>query len=359
MQVLCNSLYHPRVENVSPELTLKILLLTDRDIKPLLEINEVLESVEQAFREKGLGRVQMPAKTYLYYEKYDGDLRVMPAYMESMDVSAVKVVNVHPENRKFKLPTVMAVILLIDPKTGAVQAIMDGTEITAARTGAAGGVATKYLAKDGPCRLGIIGAGVQATKQLAYVHHVRELCEVKVYDLVEEAKLRFVQNARQEYPNLRIVAADSVEDAVQGQDIVCTVTPSRKPIIMDDWIEDGTHINAIGADAPGKEELDPAILKRSKVLIDDWDQAWHSGEINVPASKGLIHRDDIYGELDEIVAGKKKGRTSKKEITVFDSTGLAIQDAVVAKLVHKKATDKKIGTKTELSTLFNETSNHP
>jgi alanine dehydrogenase len=331
---------------------LTILLLRDQDIKRQLEINEVLEVVEQAFREKGLGKVQMPAKTYLYYERYDGDLRVMPAYMESMDISAVKVVNVHPKNRTFNLPTVMAIIILIDPKTGSPQAIMDGTDITSARTGAAAGVATKYLAKEGVIRLGIVGAGVQATKQLLYISQVRELLEVRVYDKSDETKKKFVQTAQEKYPKLKIIPTRSIEEAVQYQDVVCTVTPSRKPIIMNDWIEDGIHINAIGADAQGKQELDPAILKRSKVYVDDWDQASHSGEINVPISKGLISRDDIYGQLGEVVAGKKKGRTSKKEITVFDSTGLAIQDAVVAKLVHKKASDKKVGTEFQLSSLF-------
>ena len=327
---------------------MKIHLLTDREIKPLLEMNEVLEVVEQAFREKGLGRVQMPPKTYLYFERYNGDLRVMPAYMESLDASAVKIVNVHPDNRKFNLPTVMAVITLIDPKTGAPQAIMDGTEITAARTGAAAGVATKYLAREGASRLGIVGAGVQATKQLAFILHVTDLAEVKVYDIIEETKKKFVQKAKQQYQDIEIVAAESVEDAVRDADIISTVTPSRKPLILNEWIEDGTHINAIGADAPGKEELDPAILKRSKLVIDDWNQALHSGEINVPVSKGLINRDDIYGELGEIVAEKKKGRTARNEVTVFDSTGLAIQDTVVAKLVYKKATEKRVGMKIEL-----------
>jgi len=337
---------------------LTLLLLTDREVKPLLETNEVLEVVEQAFREKGLGRVQMPPKTYLYYEKYNGDLRVMPAYMESMDTSAVKVVNVHPDNRKFNLPTVMAVILLIDPKTGTPQAIMDGTNVTSKRTGAAAAVATKYLAREGRSKLGIIGAGVQAAEQLAFIRHVKELVEVKVYDIDIDARKRFVQRAKQEYPDMNITAAESAEEAVQYQDIVCTVTPSRKPVIMDDWIEDGTHINAMGADAPGKEEMDPAILKRSKLVIDDWAQALHSGEINVPASKGLLHRKDIYGELGEIVAGKKTGRASQKEVTIFDSTGLAIQDAVVAKLVHKKATEMGIGMRVRLSTLFGDCPNH-
>ena len=329
-----------------------ILLFTDQDIKKQLEINEVLEVVEQAFREKGLGKVQMPAKTYLYYDRYDGDLRVMPAYMESMDISAVKVVNVHPKNRTYNLPSVIAIIILVDPKTGSPQAIMDGTDITAARTGAAAGVATKFLAKEGAIKLGIVGAGVQATMQLSYISQVRELIEVKVFDKNDKTKQKFVQTAQEKYPKIKIISTDSIEEAVQYRDVICTVTPSRKPILMNEWIEDGTHINAIGADAQGKQELDPAILKRSKVFVDDWDQASHSGEINVPISKGLISRDDVYGQLGEVVAGKKKGRTSKREITVFDSTGLAIQDAVVAKLIHKKATDKKIGTEFQLSSLF-------
>ncbi|MEM4250781.1 MAG: alanine dehydrogenase [Candidatus Bathyarchaeia archaeon] len=330
---------------------MKILLLRDREIEPLLEMNEVLEAVEQAFREKAMGRVQMPAKTYLYYEKYNGDLRVMPAYMESMDASAVKVVNVHPNNRRFNLPTVMAVIMLIDPKTGAPQAIMDGTKITAVRTGAAAGVATKYLARADSSKLGIVGAGVQASAQLEFMLQVADISEVRVYDVDDESKNRFVTWASRDHPDVNFIPAAGIEEVATSSDIICTVTPSRKPVIIDEWVDYGTHINAIGADAPGKEELDPAILKRSKVVIDDWDQAWHSGEINVPVSKGLIDRSDIHGELGEIIVGKKKGRASPREVTVFDSTGLAIQDTVVAKLVYKKATEKKIGTEIELSTL--------
>ncbi|MEM3004609.1 MAG: alanine dehydrogenase [Candidatus Bathyarchaeia archaeon] len=330
---------------------MKILLLRDLEIEPLLEMNEVLEAVEQAFREKAMGRVQMPAKTYLYYEKYNGDLRVMPAYMESMDASAVKVVNVHPNNRRFNLPTVMAVIMLIDPKTGAPQAIMDGTKITAVRTGAAAGVATKYLARADSSKLGIVGAGVQASAQLEFMLQVADISEVRVYDVDDESKNRFVTWASRDHPDVNFIPAAGIEEVATSSDIICTVTPSRKPVIIDEWVDYGTHINAIGADAPGKEELDPAILKRSKVVIDDWDQAWHSGEINVPVSKGLIDRSDIHGELGEIIVGKKKGRASPREVTVFDSTGLAIQDTVVAKLVYKKATEKKIGTEIELSTL--------
>jgi alanine dehydrogenase len=246
----------------------------------------------------------------------------------------------------------MAVIMLIDPKTGAPQAIMDGTKITAVRTGAAAGVATKYLARAGSSKLGIVGAGVQASTQLEFMLQVADISEVRVYDVDDESKNRFVAWASKDHPDVKFIPAAGVEEVATNSDIICTVTPSRKPVIINEWVDYGTHINAIGADAPGKEELDPAILKRSKVVIDDWEQAWHSGEINVPVSKGLIDRSDIHGEIGEIIVGKKKGRASPREVTVFDSTGLAIQDTVVAKLLYKKATEKKVGTEIELSTLL-------
>ncbi|MEM2108128.1 MAG: ornithine cyclodeaminase family protein, partial [Candidatus Bathyarchaeia archaeon] len=133
------------------------------------------------------------------------------------------------------------------------------------------------------------------------------------------------------------------EEAVCGADIVITTTPSRRPVVFNSWVSEGTHFNCIGADAPLKEEIDPAILKRAKIVVDDWEQASHSGEINVPIAKGILAKQDVWAELGEIVAGAKPGRTSKKEITVFDSTGLAIQDAATAELVYRKALAKQIG----------------
>jgi alanine dehydrogenase len=140
-----------------------------------------------------------------------------------------------------------------------------------------------------------------------------------------------------------MVPVENIENVVRRADIVVTTTPSRIPIISNDWISPGTHINCIGADAPGKQELDPAILKRAKMVVDDWEQASHSGEINVPLTRGIIKQEDVYGEMGEIVAGLKKGRVSADEITVFIATGLAIEDAVTAKVAFRKALAQKIG----------------
>jgi len=307
-------------------------------------MKEVIEAVELAFKEKGLGRVQMPPKPYIFYSRYNGDLRVMPSYLEELEISAVKVVNVHPDNPlKYKLPTVMATIILVDPKNGAPIAIMGGTWITAMRTGAAGGVAAKYLARPDSRVIGIIGAGVQARAQLMALKEVlEEIEEVRVTDIVKAARERYAREMSEKL-GLNVKAVDNAKKAVEGADIVVTVTPSREPIVKSEWIRPGVHINAIGADAPGKEELDPELLKRAKIIVDDIEQASHSGEINVPLAKGIITREDIWAELGDVIAGLKPGRTSPNDITIFDSTGLAIQDAVTAALAYKKALEKGIG----------------
>ena len=330
---------------------MKTLLLTEKDVKQLLSMDEVMEAVESAFEAKGLGHAQMPAKVYLFYNKYKGDLRAMPSYLEELDISAVKIVNVHPENRaKYGLPTVMAIIILVDPKNGAPIAIMGGTWVTGMRTGAAGGIAAKYLAKKDSRVVGLVGAGAQARTQLmALILLYRKLEEIRVWSLPDGTKEAFVAEMEPKYGDAaKIIAVESVKDAVEGADIVVTITPSRKTLVSNDWVEPGMHFNCIGADAPGKQELDPAILTRAKIVVDDWEQASHSGEINVPLTKGIITKQNVWGAICEIVAGLKPGRTSSDEITVFTSTGLAVQDAVTANLAYKKALAKGLGRLVEI-----------
>jgi len=330
---------------------MKTLLLTEGDVKQLLPMNEVMETVELAFREKGLNRVQMPPKLYLFYHEYNGDLRAMPSYLKELGVSAVKVVNVHPDNRgKYGLPTVMATIILIDPRNGAPIAIMGGTRITDMRTGAAGGVAAKYLARRDCKVVGLVGAGVQARTQLmALLTLFGRLEEVRVSDRIKEARDSYVEEMRRVYGDLAaFVSVDDVREAVDGADIVVTATPSREPIVFDDWVTPGMHLTCVGADAPGKEELDPNILTRAKIVVDDWEQASHGGEVNVPLARGIITKQDIWAEIGEVVVGKKTGRASQSEITVFVSTGLAVQDAVTANLAYKRALENGIGQFVEI-----------
>ncbi|MBI5253188.1 MAG: alanine dehydrogenase [Euryarchaeota archaeon] len=320
---------------------MKIFWLSGSEVRKVLEIGEVIKAVEEAFRQHGLKKVQMPPKIYLSFS--NGDLRAMPAYMESLGIAGVKIVNSHPENPKRGLPTVMAVVILNDPATGAPIAIMDGSYLTDMRTGAAGAVAVKHLARKDSKVVGMIGTGRQARTQLLAINEVLEIEEVKVASRSSEGIEKFVKDVSIECE----ITPKTIEEACKC-DVLVTTTPVREPIVKSEWILEGTHINAIGADAPGKEELEPALLKRAKIVVDDLAQASHSGEINVPLAKGVIKISDIYCELGEIVAGKKTERTNKEEITIFDSTGLAIQDIAAAHLVYKKAKEKKLGKMIEL-----------
>jgi alanine dehydrogenase len=303
-------------------------LLLDRNaIKTLIRMSDVINVVGEAFRMCGEGKGKMPAKTYLSVEH--GDFRAMPAALPGC--AGVKWVNVHPHNPSLGLPSIMAILIYNDPETGYPLAIMDATEITAYRTGAAAAIASKYLARRDSHTIGIIGAGFQAHTQILAHAELFNPISINVFDVSNAAVDRLMRSFSQ-----FSVKNCSIQEAV-ASDIVCTLTPSRSPIIKKEWIAAGTHINAVGADAPGKQELDPAILKQAIVVVDDLKQASTSGEINVPIQKGIYSIGEVYGTLAELVVGKKKGRPDNGVITVFDSTGIAVEDIAVAKLLFEKA----------------------
>jgi alanine dehydrogenase len=316
------------------------LLLKQSEIEELINMKEVVESVETAFKAYAERDVQMPAKEYLFF--HEGDLRIMPCYVRSSEEAGVKCVNVHPKNPlEHQLPTVMAVIELVDPATGFPMAVMDGTLITDLRTGAAAGVATKYLARPDSETLGIIGAGKQACTQLMALNEVMDITKAKVFCRTCSTRTNFAKTASKLY-GFDVEAVETAQEAVKNVDVVVTTTPSRKPLISADWISPGTHINAMGADAPSKQELETRLLLKSRIVIDSWDQASHSGEINVPVSQGVIKQKDIHAKLGDVVIGKETGREGN-EITIFDSTGLAVQDVVTAGLIYRRAREQGIG----------------
>jgi alanine dehydrogenase len=303
------------------------LVLDRKTVAGLISMPDVITVVEEAFRMWGEGKGSMPPKAYLTVEK--GDFRAMPAALPGS--AGMKWVNAHPQNRENNLPSVMAVLIYNDPETGYPLAIMDATEITAFRTGAAAAIASKYLARPDSRTLGVIGAGSQAYTQILAHKEIFIFDRVNVYDLSETA----VDNLKKSLPGVPIMSVP-IEEAV-GSDILCTLTPSRKPIVKCEWVLSGTHINAVGADAEGKQELEPSILNEAKVVVDDIRQAGGGGEINVPISQGLYSIDKVYGTLAEVVLGKKTGRSGSEEITIFDSTGIAIEDIAVAGILYEKA----------------------
>lgn len=317
------------------------LILDKKQVARLVDIKDAVRAVERVFREYGLGRTAMPPKLYLNLPEYGGDFRAMPAYVRRLGKCVLKWVNVHPGNRRFGLPSVMAVMILSDPKNGLPLCIMDGGYPTNLRTGAAGGVAAKYLARKNSRVAGMVGCGAQARTQLQALLKLFKLKEVKAWGIDPGEVKDFIRDMKR--PGIKFTGAGTIEECVRGSDIVVTTTPSRKPLVKLGWLKAGVHINAIGADAQGKQELEHWILKDAKVVVDSWEQASHSGEINVPLSYGQITRNNIYADIGQIISGRRKGRTSAKEITVFDSTGLAIQDAAIADLIFKTAVRKRVG----------------
>lgn len=308
------------------------LILKWDDVRSLLDMPSVIEAVEQGLKDLAAGKAKMPPKVYLDVER--GDFRAMPASIPG--AAGIKWVNVHPGNPPIGLQTVMATIIYSDPLTGYPLAIMDGTDITAYRTGATSAVASKYLARKDSHTLGIVGAGHQARTQLLAVAEIFKFTQIKVFDRLESVTRKFVADFEKDYP---VVAAKSIEETVDA-DIVCLVVPTREPVVMAKWIKPGTHVNAVGADAAGKIELEPTIHKKARVVVDDPEQSMHGGEINVAVSKGLFSAKDIHATLPQVVSGQKPGRTDDKQITIFDSTGLAIEDISTARFIYDRAMKK-------------------
>lgn len=308
-------------------------------MQELVSFDEAITAVSDAFRALATGDAAMPGKVYLSFPRHGGDLRVMPASL-GMEFGGVKVVNSHPGNAARGLPVVVGTYLLIAQETGMPLAIMGATHLTAIRTGAASAVATRHLARGDASTVGLVGSGTQAGFQVEALTRVMRIDEVLVWapqsDIVRRDLL--IDRLKRRHPAIRWTAVDDVRGASRAA-VVCTTTPSMTPVVMDDWVSPGAHINAVGADGPGKQELDPRILKRARVVVDDWSQATHGGEVNVPLASGEIDEADIDGTLGDVLVGKTGGRSSDEEVTLFDSTGLAIQDMAVASLVYQRAVD--------------------
>ena len=311
----------------------KTLVLTQADVRSLAEMASAITAIEDAFEAHGRNETQMPSKVYLDLPEFDGDFRAMPAYFGNS--AGVKWVNAHPCNpERHGLPSVLGMYILSDPASALPLAVMDATLLTAIRTGAAAAVASKYLARPDSRSVGFVGSGVQARTLLAALQVVFEDLAIVATDVSAAAAEEFAAESGGTVGDLAAAAAC---------DIVCTATPVREPIVRREWIKSGCHINAMGADAHGKQELAPQILLDAKVVIDDWDQACGSGEVNVPLGTGAMTRDHIHAALGEIVAGLKPGRESADEITVFDSTGLAVQDVALARLIFELARKNDVG----------------
>jgi alanine dehydrogenase len=321
------------------------LLLNKQNVQDLLTMPECIDIVENAFRQLALGTVIMPQRTAIRIPQYRGLQLGMPSYIGGeMDTLALKVVTVYPDNpSQHNLPTTIGVLLLNDAGTGAPLAIMDAGFMTAMRTGAVSGVATKHLALPEAKRVGVFGAGVMAQTQLEAVCAVRAIEEALVFDAFPEKAQAYAERMSAKL-GVPVKSVNTARAAIAGMDIVIAASSATQPIFDGAWLEAGQHINAIGSHAPGARELDTAAIVRSKIVPDLLDACLvEAGDIMIPISEGAITKEQIHASLGEIVAGMKPGRESADEITLFKSVGLAIQDAATARFVYQKALETNTG----------------
>jgi alanine dehydrogenase len=323
------------------------LLLTRDMVASLLTMGECIEAVEKAFAELAAGTAVLPLRASI--PTPGGISLYMPSYLGGEQALACKVVAVFKDNPgKHRLPTTTGTILLQDAETGQVCCIMDGRHLTAVRTGAASGVATRHLARrEEGQTAGIFGAGVQARMQLLGVAEVRRLSRAYVYDPVPEAAAGFAREMSKRL-GLEVVAAADPSQAARA-DILCTATTSPRPVFPGGEVREGAHVNGIGSHTPEARELDGELIRRARLVGDSREACFReSGDIILPLRQGLIGEEHFYAELGEIVTGRKPGRLSDREITVFKSNGLAIQDAAAASLVYRKALAAGAGLRVEL-----------
>ncbi|MBB5751908.1 ornithine cyclodeaminase family protein [Prosthecomicrobium pneumaticum] len=322
----------------------KTLILGRSEMIGLLKPSEYNDCVEQAYRMHGEGRFYMDPKGHIVLDRFPGEWEAMPSYIEEPHAAACKWVSIREQNReKYNLPTVFSILIYTHPETGFPLAIVDGSYHTVMRTGSAAAVSIKWMARKDSRKLAIVGAGHMAEGALATCNEIFPWSEVRVWSRSKDTLDHFVKEQQPKYDGFAIRPSTDLEATVRGADVVVTLTPARGPIVLNDWIEPGMHIAAIGADKKGDQELEGTILTRARIFVDDIRQCRTDGEINVPLSEGLITEADIAGEIGEVITGRKPGRTSDEEITLFDSTGIALQDSATVPLEYERAMAAGVG----------------
>jgi ornithine cyclodeaminase len=319
------------------------LLLDERDVRSVLAMPDLIDSMRAALADYSGGRAQQPLRTVLELGEQPSFFGIMPASLADPRAVGTKLVTVFPSNHEKGLPSHLATIVLLDPDTGALLALLDGRYITEARTAAVSAVSADFLALAGAGRLAIIGSGVQARSHLEALACVRHLTDVRVWSPTESHRAAFARDATCD--GLRIRAAVSVRDAVDGADLIVVATVSTTPVLDSAWVADGAHICAVGACRPTHRELEAALVARGRVFVDSTVGALaEAGDIVMAIQEGAITREHIAGELGALVSGTVAGRQNPGQVTLFKSLGMAVEDVAAARLAYTRARTAGVGT---------------
>ncbi len=323
-----------------------MLILNKKDLEELLPMEEVLEVLATGFREVKEGRCVVPVRFHLGVAEYEGQFLFMPALLTGLKQAGTKIVSVFPKNALRGKPTIYATYLLCDPTTGELLAMMEGATLTGIRTGGASGLATQYLARKEAKVLGVIGTGFQSFYQVRAIQAVRPIEEVRAFD-VDSKRLR--DFSERISPFLKVTPVSSPSEAVRGSDILVTSTTSTSPVFSGRDLKPGTHINAIGAFRPDMRETDDETILRARIVVDTLEGCLsEAGDLLIPMAEGKLLKEAIYGDLGDLVTGRRVGRQSEEEITLFKSVGFAMEDVVTASHAFEKASRQGKGVRIEM-----------
>jgi len=324
-------------------------ILTAQDVRAALPMRDAIDAMRKAFSLLAEGEVDMPQRVAIEISKHDAVTLVMPAYVHVGNRLGAKLVSIFPNNRGLDLPTIHAAVILLNAATGQPAALLEGTALTAIRTGAASGLATDLLARSDASTLAILGSGAQARTQLEAVCCVRNIERVFVYSRTQAHAEQFAADmAGQRGAPASIEVATSAQEACREADVVCAATRSTMPVLGTADVRAGTHINAIGSYTPAMREVDPGLVRVSTVFVDQRQAALaEAGEVIDCVKDGSLAENDLT-ELGEVVNGARPGRKTAEQITLFKSVGLAVQDVTAAQQALTAAMQKKLGTAVNL-----------
>ena len=327
---------------------MKVLILSRSDIEFLLTMPKCIELMESALVSLARGEVILPLRPVLRVPDSPNVFALMPAYSKALKAIGTKLITVYPGNHGTSLDSHQGVVLLFDGENGSVLAMMDAASITAIRTAAVSGVATRLLARTNATTLAILGAGVQARTHIDAMLAVRPFTKILVWSRTPDHAREVADDATRRH-QVEAEAAQSAADAVSAADVVCTVTAAREPVLRGEWLKPGTHINAVGASVPTARELDTEAVKRARIFVDRRESALNeAGDILIPMKEGAITADAIVAEVGELLANGSPARLGEMEITLFKSLGLAVEDLACAHYLHGRAKTDGSGTWAEL-----------
>lgn len=319
------------------------LLLSEEDVRIVLSMEDLIAAMRTALEQFSTKRVEQPLRSVIEVGLQKAAFAVMPAFVTTPPGLGAKLVTVFPSNAGAGLPTHLATILLLDSMTGELVAIMDGRYITEARTAAVSAVSTDLLAREESSVLAIIGSGIQARSHVDALGRVRDLRTIRAWSQTPDRLEQFIRETEPR-TSAEVVRCSSAREAVNGADVVVLATSAREPVVLGDWIREGTHICAVGACRPSEREMDTALVARARLFVDSRAGALtEAGDVVMPMAEGAFDAGHILGELGEVLAGRIAGRRTAADVTIFKSLGMAVEDVAAAHLAYEKAAERGLG----------------